>query len=464
MTQPPPRLAKLVLIGLLGLALLVPLILVGGVIQDRENWQEEARRQVAAAWGEPQTLLGPLFVLPYRLRGETERRMLVLAPEHLSTRVTLAPERRRRGLFETVVYTASIAWEAGFLPAAMLPEGAEPIWAEAHLLTGASDIRQVEPARVQWAGRALEAAPGLVNCGLFETQRWPLALSAPPSGSAALPPGPAAYPPGGFPTPPGSSASPGLGASHQPIAAPPQVLAMPSRSGLPVTASGAMSLRGTGSLRALPLGPRARLSIAAPWATPSYIGTDLPSRVTHSDDGFQAEWQGGQEAEVGLSPHGCLQGIGTRHGVGVALIEPVQTYRMVTRAAKYAVMFVALAFLTYLLFELVAGVRIHIVQYALLGASLVLFPLLLLAIAEPLGFAAAYATAAAMVMGQAGLYTAAVVGRRLLAAIFAAVLAGLFGFLYVVLSLESFSLLVGAVALFAALSAVMLVTRRVQWG
>ena len=124
----------------------------------------------------------------------------------------------------------------------------------------------------------------------------------------------------------------------------------------------------------------------------------------------------------------------------------------------------ALCFLTYLLFELVGGVRIHIIQYGLLGASLVLFPLLLLAIAEPLGFAAAYGIAAAMVMGQAGLYTAAVVGRPALAALFICVLAGLFGFLYVLLSLETFALLVGAVALFAALSLVMLVTRRVQWG
>jgi len=43
------------------------------------------------------------------------------------------------------------------------------------------------------------------------------------------------------------------------------------------------------------------------------------------------------------------------------------------------------------LFELLAGVRIHLVQYGLLAASLVLVPLLLLAIA------------AAMVMGQASL-------------------------------------------------------------
>lgn len=173
---------------------------------------------------------------------------------------------------------------------------------------------------------------------------------------------------------------------------------------------------------------------------------------------------GWQEAEIGMLPNGCLQGISSRHGVGVTLIEPVQTYRMVTRAAKYAVMFVALAFLAYLLFELVAGVRVHIVQYVLLGASLVLFPLLLLAIAEPLGFAVAYGVAAGMVMGQAGFYTAAVVGRRLLAGIFTAVLASLFGFLYVVLSLESMALLAGAAALFAALSLVMLVTRRIRWG
>lgn len=414
MPETPPRLTKLILIALLGMGLLVPLLLVGGVIEDRERWQGEARQEVAASWGEPQTLLGPLLVLPWRERTG-ERRLLVLAPEHLSTRAALAPERRRRGLFETIVYTATIGWEGAFRTGITLPEGGTPLWAEAHLVTANSDHRMVDGPRLSWGGRALTPGP-VSHCGLFETQRWPLGLSAAP------------------------------------------------QDALPVPVAGGVALRGTQSLRSLPIGPRSRLDIEGAWPSPSFIGTDLPNRITLTDDSFQAEWTGGQEAFPDISANGCLLNTGERPGLGVALIEPVQTYRMVTRAAKYSVMFVALAFLTYLLFELVAGLRIHIVQYGLLGASLVLFPLLLLALAEPLGFGLAYGIATAMVLGQAGLFTASVVGRGGLAALFGLVLAGLFGFLYVVLSLESFSLLVGAVALFAALSLVMLVTRRVRWG
>lgn len=414
MTQTALSATKLILIGLLGLGLLVPLVMVGAVIADRESWQAQARREVAASWGEPQTLLGPLLVLPYRERNG-DKRHLVVAPEHLATRATLAPERRRRGLFETVVYTASIGWEGAFRAEYSLPEGAEPLWPDAYLLTANSDHRVAEPPRLSWGGRALLPA-AVTDCGLFESQRWPLGLAVPPQGN------------------------------------------------IPVPVSGGVALRGTGSLRVVPVGRRPRLSMAGPWASPSFIGTDLPARVSLTDDAFQAEWTGGQEAWPDIMPNGCLLNLVERLGVGVALIEPVQTYRMVNRAAKYSVMFVALCFLTYLLFELLGGVRIHLVQYGLLGASLVLFPLLLLALAEPLGFATAYAVATAMVLGQAGLFTAAVVGRAGLAAIFASILGGLFGFLYVVLSLESFSLLVGAVALFAALSLVMVVTRRVQWG
>lgn len=115
------------------------------------------------------------------------------------------------------------------------------------------------------------------------------------------------------------------------------------------------------------------------------------------------------------------------------LTATVPTYRLVTRASQYAVMFLALAFLTYALFKLVARVRMHIVQCKLLSLSIILFPLLLLAFGELLGFAAAY--------------TVAVTRRRELAGLFAGLLGGLFGFLYVVLSLEAYAALAGATVL-----------------
>ena len=92
-----------------------------------------------------------------------------------------------------------------------------------------------------------------------------------------------------------------------------------------------------------------------------------------------------------------------------------------------------------------------------------LFALLLISIAEPLGFAAAYAVSAAAVILQASLYTLSVVRRAGLAGIFAGVLGALFAFIYVVLSLDSYALLAGTVALFAILSVLMAVTRRVNW-
>ena len=123
----------------------------------------------------------------------------------------------------------------------------------------------------------------------------------------------------------------------------------------------------------------------------------------------------------------------------------------------------ALSFLTYFLFEALSGQRIHLVQYGLLGLSISLFALILVSVAEPLGFAPAYAISAAAVLAQASLYTWSVTGRPRLAAVFAGVLALLFSFLYVVLSLEAYSLLAGTAALFAILSVIMAVTRRVDW-
>jgi inner membrane protein len=136
---------------------------------------------------------------------------------------------------------------------------------------------------------------------------------------------------------------------------------------------------------------------------------------------------------------------------------------MVSRAAKYGVLFLTMSYLTLFLFEMLSGVRIHLVQYGLLGLSVSLFALLLISIAEPLGFSAGYAISTAAVLAQSSLYALSVVRRGRLALVFCGVMAGLFAFLYVVLSLDSYALLAGTVALFVVLSAVMLVTRRVNW-
>jgi inner membrane protein len=230
-------------------------------------------------------------------------------------------------------------------------------------------------------------------------------------------------------------------------------------------------LRGTQSLSLLPYGQQIDLQLSAPWDTPSFTGSMLPLTYGIDHAGFHANWQIAGDAVSGnwhaaLSPSPFCSGIGANDDaqMGVDLLERVPTYLMVSRAAKYGTLFLALSFLTYFIFEAVSRVRIHLAQYALLGLSVSLFALLLVALAEPLGFTVGYVLSTAAVMAQASLYTLSIVGSARLAAMFAGVLGLLFGFLYVVLSLETFSLLAGTVALFGALSAIMVMTRRVDWG
>ena len=148
--------------------------------------------------------------------------------------------------------------------------------------------------------------------------------------------------------------------------------------------------------------------------------------------------------------------------IGVDLIEATPVYRTIARVTKYGLLIVVLAFSTYVLFELLSGVRVALLQYGLLGASLSLFTLLLLLVSELAGYTAGYILSAAMVTAQASLYTLSVTRHLRQAGIFAAMLSTVFGFLYVLLSLVSYALVVGSMAIFVVLSILMGVTQKVQ--
>ena len=234
-----------------------------------------------------------------------------------------------------------------------------------------------------------------------------------------------------------------------------------------------IELRGTGPFGINPIGRQVELKANAPWSTPSFSGIALPSHYQVDGGRFAADWTITSNPTTGRwmwtsakmpsCDNGSTAANGSSPQIGVELIEAVPIYHMTERASKYAVLFLSLAFLTYFLFETIAETPVHLVQYGLLGLSITLFGLLLISFSEPLGFTAAYAVSSGLVLGQASLFTWSVTRARRLAAIFAAILAALFGFLYVVLSLESFALLVGSIALFAALSLVMIATRRISW-
>jgi inner membrane protein len=99
-----------------------------------------------------------------------------------------------------------------------------------------------------------------------------------------------------------------------------------------------------------------------------------------------------------------------------------------------------------------------------MGAALILFFVLLLAFAEVIGFTPAYIVASGAIAGLNTAYSAAVLKSWQRAAFIGGLLVGLYAVLYILLSLEAFSLLIGSLLLFAALAGVMYATRRIDWG
>lgn len=138
-------------------------------------------------------------------------------------------------------------------------------------------------------------------------------------------------------------------------------------------------------------------------------------------------------------------------------------YRMVERALKHGVLVLALVFAAFFLFEILAGLRLHLVHYALVGAALCLFYLALLALGEVAQPGPAYIGAAVASSSLISLYSAAILRSRARAGTIAGLLAAVYGALYVVLRMEDYALLAGTAALFAALGAVMYFTRNIDW-
>jgi inner membrane protein len=148
---------------------------------------------------------------------------------------------------------------------------------------------------------------------------------------------------------------------------------------------------------------------------------------------------------------------------GVGFYAPVDSHRMSERALKYELFVIILTFLVFAMFEIFSRLRIHSIQYLLVGAALALFYLLLLSLSEHVGFAGAYVVASALVIALVAGYSRSVLKRGSGAAITGFSLSLLYGFFFTLLQEQDFSLLIGSLGLTAILGVVMYLTRNIDW-
>ncbi|MDG2525603.1 cell envelope integrity protein CreD [Stenotrophomonas sp. HITSZ_GD] len=409
-------LLRFAVLGGLVLLLLIPLLLIRGVIADRQHYRDEAIERVARNTAGPQRFLGPVRYLPYKGRWPSESGVIVQAPRSLSILGALVPTERRVGLFRVPVYTWSMRVRAQFDP---LPYEAVPgrVYEQPYLAVGVSDIRGLAGTpRLSVAGRPLQLA----------------------SGSRALAP-----------------LMPGLSAD---LDAPPAETA--GTLGALQDVAMDITVTGTRSLSVVPMGDSTQVALRSSWPHPSFAGAYPPNERTIDAGGFTASWslsalvtQAQTQLAAGKMPD----------AFSVELVDPIDAYTQADRASKYGLLFVLLTFTGFVLLELIRKLKIHPVQYLLVGLALAIFFLLLFSLSEHIAFWQAYVASALACIGLQSFYLAGVMRSRALAAGFALMLTALYGVLYTLLVSEDNALLMGSLLLFGILAGIMWLTRRLDW-
>ena len=450
---------KALVIAALVVVLSIPLLLERGLVEERRSRRQAVAVEVAASWGGPQVLGGPVLAVPFRgtraADGSWVRPPAVLhfLPAELVVEGDLVPEVRRRGIFEWVVYRADLRISGRFSPldvAGWAVSRDELDWSGATLRLGLADVHGLRGAGLTWDGAEVPWAPGGRVEGLWSS---------------------------------GVQALVGEAAAAAPRAAAPRAAAAAGRGhAFEIT----LSLLGSEVFEVLPLGGTSRVRLASTWPDPSFLGGFLPEERRVGADGFRAAWtvpdlaQGRprrwRDGELGdrdlvslRRPHGRpladgpLVDGGGFASLGVALYRPVDHYQRIERSMKYAFVFILLTFVTLFLHEQAGRAALHPMHYLLVGAALVLFYLLLLSLSEHLGFTLADLVAAAAVVAQVTAYAVAVLRRRRSALTLGLVTAVLYAYFWVLLDAEDYALLIGSVGLFAVLALVMYLTRRVDW-
>ena len=225
-----------------------------------------------------------------------------------------------------------------------------------------------------------------------------------------------------------------------------------------------LDVAGTSSLSVAPVGKNTVVQLRASWPHPNFGGRFLPQTKQIDDNGFSARWEVSHLA----SKNGALlkQGLGERQTLeafDVAFIEPVNIYQQAERAVKYGILFVVLTFAAFFLFETLKNLRIHPLQYALVGLALAVFFLLLVSLSEHIAFLHAYVAAGTACVLLIGYYVAHILGSWQRGLAFGAKLTLLYAVLYGLLLSEDNALMLGSVLLFAALAAFMVITRNIDW-
>lgn len=433
---------RLLLVCGLSLLMMIPALFVEGLLSERSARSAQVKEELIGLAGGEQMLLGPTlavpFCTPYQSAADPGTRGIYLVfPTRGSAEISTSSSQRRRSLFRVAVYEADAEFTAHFdlseVPKGM-PAGTQMQWDRAQVVVGLSNLRGVlaEPVLHTAAGdQLLQPAESFGSLAFLRNG----ALTVAPSDNA-------------------ERLMPLLGASLTSGVGPGAVLDLRAT----------LRFSGGERLTVLPFAQTSDIAVRGTWRTPGFEGASLPVERTLSRQGFTARWflpLVAREVQ-GQGPLEKIAGLEAA-GVSVRWVEGADAYQPVERSLKYAPLFVTVVFLSYFLLEVTSGKRVHPAQYVLVGMVQVIFYLLLLSFAEHAGFGGAYALAASATVLLLAAYVQWIFASRREAVRALSGFSLLYLVIYLLLQMEDNALLVGSVASFAALAALMWWTRSLDW-
>lgn len=442
---------KLFVIGFLIAVLMIPTGMIAVLINERESRQNEAFNEVSKKWGAEQVITGPVLTVPYKIRLETnvsgERqideviRYAHFLPEVLRIDGKIDPELRKRGIYEIAVYTSSMNLNGEF----MFPDFSkwdikdeDIMYDKAFVAVGISDMKGLkENVILKWNDEEKNLSPGIETNDVLAS---------------------------------GMSTFAGVDKE---------------KKSEKYFFDFNVVLNGSRDVLFSPIGKTTELKLASSWLDPSFQGAFLPEDYSLTENGFEANWK---ILELNRNfPQSFLGGVNVSQNIntqferyektytaisvgsfresdfGVRLIVQADEYQKTVRALKYAIMLISLTFLVLFFFEALNKVQVHPMQYILIGLALSCFYILLLSIAEHLGFDLAYLISVLATVGLISFYSKSVLGKWRDVMLESLIIVFVYSFIYVILQLKDYSLLVGSVGLFVILAIIMYVSGKIDW-
>lgn len=417
-------LLRMGIVAFLTLLLLIPTFIVESVIRERSERRDSAIQEVSDKWGLPQTITGPVLTIPIKHYYLDEKgketavfNYVHILPDSLTMSGVLSTETRSRGIYEAILYNSRLTISGTFDTqniSLLSMEGHTTLWEDAFFTVGISDPRGIKnDVEMSVNGSGVRA-----NAGVPSTDVVSSGITFRPKIDKTV----ASY-----------------------------VFSFP------------LNLNGSSEIQFCPLGRRTSVDLTSSWPSPSFTGAFLPEKRILDDTGFSGSWTvlelNRNFPQFWMNKNQDVSG----SAFGVKLLRSVDEYQKTIRTAKYAILVISLTFLAFFLSEVLLRELLHPVHYVLIGFSLVLFYLLVLALSEHVGFNAAYFSSAGAILVLIGLYSRAIASQRRTSVVVVSVMAALYVFLYIVLENEDYALLIGSLGLLTIMAAVMYLTRKVDW-